>query len=131
MRIVVDTNVLVRYLVADDPVQHAASVRTIESGDDIVLPTIVLCETVWVLSRAYRYGKDEIARALRLVIESSNTITDRPAAEAGLDLLSRGGDFADGTIAQEVERSRADHVVTFDQSFARLADPGVVRLIEP
>ncbi len=129
MKLIVDTNVLVRYLVADDPEQSAASVRILEGGDDIVIPIVVLCEAVWILQRAYKYKREEIERALRLVVESSNAIVDRPAAESGLDLLRRGGDFADGTIAYEVERFRADHLVTFDRTFARLSDPAKVRLI--
>jgi predicted nucleic acid-binding protein len=64
------------------------------------------------------------------VVESSNVIVDRPVAESGFAMLARGGDFADGVIAYDAERLGADHLFTFDRTFAQLSDPARVRLIE-
>ena len=59
-----DTNVLVRYLVQDDPGQGRKAAayieRAAEAGDEILISNIVLCETVWVLDTAYGYDKSEI-----------------------------------------------------------------------
>ena len=62
MRIAVDTNVLVRYLTWDDEQQAVEAADAIEGADEIVVPTIVLCELVWVLKRAYRYAGPEHRR---------------------------------------------------------------------
>ena len=47
----IDTNVLVRYLVQDDPRQGRKAADYIaaaaEAGDQILIGNIVLCETVW------------------------------------------------------------------------------------
>jgi predicted nucleic-acid-binding protein len=63
------------------------------------------------------------ADAIQLVIESRNVEVDRPAAEAGLDLLRRGGDFADGIIQHDASRARCRHIVTFDRDLANLLGP--------
>ena len=122
MTIAVDTNLLVRYLTWDDLAQAHAAASVIESGELIAIPTIVLCELVWVLRRAYRLGAAEVADAVQEIIASRDAVVDRPAAESGLDLLRRGGDFADGVIRHEAERARCRHVATFDQDFAALLD---------
>ena len=86
-------------------------------------PQSGLCELVWVLKRAYRLDTAEIADAVQFVIESRNVDVDRPAAEAGLHMLRRGGDFADGIIWHDASRARCHHVATFDQVFAGLLGP--------
>lgn len=127
MSIAVDTNILVRYLTWDDVDQARAAARVLEGGETVAISTIVLCELVWVLKRAYRLSSAEIADALQLVIESHNVDLDRPAAEAGLDLLRRGGDFADGVILHDAGRARCRRIVTLDGEFAGLlGDTGVL-----
>ena len=54
VRIAVHTNVLVRYLTWDDEGQAIEAATAIEAADAMLEPTIVLCELVSVLQRAYR-----------------------------------------------------------------------------
>jgi len=129
VRITVDTNVLVRYLTWDDEAQAIDAAHAIEGAEGIVVPTIVLCELVWVLKRAYRYAGLEIVGILRRLVAIRAVKTERPAAEAGIAMLARGGDFADGVVRYEADRAKSDCIVTFDQSFARLLDPDKVALL--
>lgn len=121
---------LVRYLTWDDEAQAEAAARVIESGETVAIPVIVLCELAWVLKRAYRYRTDEIADAIRRIVSSHGVDVDRHAAEAGLRMLAREGDFADGIAQTEAARARGRHIVTFDREFARLLGPGNVVLLE-
>lgn len=130
MSIAVDTNVLVRYLTWDDVPQATAAAGVIESGEVVAISTIVLCELVWVLKRAYRLTHTEIADTLQYVIESRNAEVDRPAAEAGVDMLRRGGDFADGVIQHDARRAKCHHIATFDRDFADLLGADDVLLLE-
>ena len=129
MRIAVDTNVLVRYLTWDDEGQAIEAARAIEAADAIVVPTIVLCELVWVLKRAYRYGGPEIIDIIRRLAAMRAVELERPAAEAGIAMLARGGDFADGVIRHEADGAKCECVVTFDQGFARHLRPDKVLLL--
>ena len=123
MKTAIDTNVLVRYLTGDDEIQMAAASAVIESGDTLFIATIVLCEVVWVLKKAYRYRRTEIVQILQRVIESRNVEVDRPAAESGLAALRLGADFADGVVQYEAGRARCDWIVTFDQVFDQMLTP--------
>lgn len=129
MKLAVDTNVLVRYLTWDDAKQAAEAATAIEAAEIIVVSSIVLCELVWVLKRAHRYGEEQIVDTVRCLIELSNIEVDRPAAEAGLSTLARGGDFADGVILHEADRAKCGRIVTFDQEFARLLPQGMAMLL--
>jgi predicted nucleic-acid-binding protein len=129
VKVAVDTNVLVRYLTWDAEEQAIEAATIIERGDVIVISTIVLCELVWVLKRAYRYAAAEIVEIVRRLIQTRNIEVDRPAAEIGLQMLARGGDFADGVIQYDAARAKCDRMVTFDQNFARLSTAAVVELL--
>jgi len=129
VKVAVDTNVLVRYLTWDAEEQAIEAAAILESRDVIMISTIVLCELVWVLKRAYRYATVEIVDVVRRLIQTRNIEIDRPAAEVGLQTLARGGDFADGVIQFEARRAKCDRVVTFDRDFARLSATTDVELL--
>lgn len=126
MRITVDTNVLVRSAVADDPEQTEAAARLLREAQVVVVPLVCLCELVWVLRRVYRFDRASISIALRELIGATKTLVDRPAVEAGIALLDAGGDFADGVIAFDGRRLGGETFVTFDKkAAARLTAQGV------
>jgi predicted nucleic-acid-binding protein len=67
--IALDTNVLVRFLVEDDPEQsrqtRAMLQRAVDGNSPCCVSEVVVCEVVWVLGTSYRVGREEIARVLR------------------------------------------------------------------
>lgn len=117
-----DTNVLVRYLAQDDPLQarrvDAFVARALEEETLLHIDDIVLCETVWVLRAAYRLGKERIADALdRILSTSAFTFDDRDLLRAAaLDYRAGTGDFSDYVIGRRNVRAGCDHTVTFDRS---------------
>ena len=115
MRIAPDTNVLVRLLMNDDPVQAQAALAEITRAVLVAVTLPTLCELDWVLRRSYRRSSTDVAALIRDLIAKSDVVCDRPAVEAGLAFLERGGDFADGVIAYEGARLGADVFVSFDQ----------------
>ena len=62
-----DTNVLVRYLVQDDPSQSARAMHLIEKrltqSNPGFISIVAMVETVWVLERAYDFSRQQIADA--------------------------------------------------------------------
>jgi predicted nucleic-acid-binding protein len=61
-----------------------------------------------------------VADAIRVLIDSENVTTDLAAVEAGLELLEKGGDFADGVIACEGAWLGAEEFVSFDKQAVAL-----------
>jgi predicted nucleic-acid-binding protein len=70
-----DTDVLVRYLVQDEPLQGrkaAASITKECSADSSgLINRVVLCEVVWVLETACRYPRSQVAQALDRILRTS------------------------------------------------------------
>ncbi|MAE63969.1 MAG: PIN domain-containing protein [Phycisphaeraceae bacterium] len=120
----IDTNVLARYIVQDDPKQSAAATRCLERqcsrNDPGHVTLIVLCELVWVLRRAYQYKRNQVVEALRRIIEAAELeVEHREIADQAIADYGEGdADFADYVIARLNESAGAKHTVTFDRSAA-------------
>ena len=126
MKVAVDTNVLVRAAVRDDPEQTEVATRIMARAEMLAIASSSLCEFVWVLRRVYGYRGPRIAEAIRVLLAAENVETDRPAIDAGLTMLDAGGDFADGVIAYEGRWLGAETFVSFDreavETLARLGE---------
>jgi predicted nucleic-acid-binding protein len=120
MRIVADTNVLLRDALHDDPVQASVAAMTLATADLVAIPVTVLCEFVWVLRQGYKKPAADVSEAIRRLLRSSSVVTDRPAVDAGLAVLEKGGDFADGVIAYEGQWLGAEEFVSFDKQAVSL-----------
>lgn len=120
LRIAVDTNVLLRDALQDDPIQTPIASRTLQSAEFVVVSMPALCEFVWVMRRLYKRSATEIVLSIRLLMSAGNVEMDRPAIEAGLEFLEDGGDFADGVIAYEGQWQGAEEFVSFDKQAVSL-----------
>jgi len=117
--IAVDTNVLVRLVVGDDPAQARRARRVFERVEVLVTATVLL-ESAWVLASAYRLEPRRISAALRGVLGLEGVVTDSPAAIAkALDWYDAGLEFADALHLAGASRSQA--FVTFDERLVRRA----------
>lgn len=115
MRVAVDTNVLVRAVVGDDPLQASAAAKVLADAELIAVALPCLCEFVWVLLRVYDFHPADTATAIRALLAVANVEVNRPAVEAGLAVLEAGGDFADGVIAYEGNWLGGETFVSFDK----------------
>jgi predicted nucleic-acid-binding protein len=64
MKITVDTNVLVRAAVQDEPHQARQAAKVLQQADLIAVPIPVLCEFVWVLRRGYKKSVSDVSDAI-------------------------------------------------------------------
>lgn len=123
-----DTNVLVRYLVDDDPDQSARAAALIEGaadrGEPLYLSQVVLCEVVWVLRGAYKRRRDEIAAAIGAVLQTSPfTVEEVGLTRRALERYAAGGaDFADYLVGEKASAAGCQYVATFDRKLLR--EPG-------
>jgi predicted nucleic-acid-binding protein len=115
MKITVDTNVLVRACVRDDPAQASIATKILTDAALIAIALPCLCEFVWVLRRVYNIQSGDVTGAIRALMASANVEMNRPAVEAGLLVLNAGGDFADGVIAFEGNWLGGESFVSFDK----------------
>lgn len=120
-----DTNVLVRYLTQDDPVQSAQANLFIEqqlsAADPGIIGHIVLCEVSWVLSRAYAYTREQVAGALGAILTCREFQIESP--DLGIlalqDYRQGSADFSDYLLGRAHQRLGARKTATFDRKAAQ------------
>ena len=122
----IDTNVLVRHLVQDDPRQSRAATQVITKQCTRESPgfinRIVLCELVWVLESAYGYSKETIENVLDKLLRTSQLkIEDAQSAWISFRMYQKGkADFSDCLLGSTNRSGGCDSTVTFDQTASKL-----------
>lgn len=111
---------LIRAAVQDDPHQARLAAKALREADLVAVAVPALCEFVWVLRRGYKKSISDISGAIHRLMKSANVVMNRPAIEAGLSILDRGGDFADGVIAYEGDWLGTEEFVSFDSKAVSL-----------
>ena len=121
-----DTNILVRHLAQDDPVQSAKATELVErrlSEENPGFVSIVaMVETAWVLDRAYGLADDEIAAAIERTLQADVLVVeDEQEVFAAMIALKEGhGSFADALIGGLGGRAGCTHTLTFEKKASRL-----------
>jgi predicted nucleic-acid-binding protein len=118
--VAVDTNILLRAAVRDDPRQAQSAAHLLRSADRIAIPLVALCEFAWVMRNGYKRPVAEVATSIRSLVNSAKVVVDRSTVQAGLEVLDAGGDFADGVIAHEGAWLGAEEFVSFDKKAVSL-----------
>jgi predicted nucleic-acid-binding protein len=120
VKIIADTNLLIRVIIEDDPRQAKAAQAALEAAEIVAIGVSSLCELAWLMTQRYRLSERDVAESIRTLIRSANVVIDQPVVEAGLAMLDSGGDFADGVIAFEGLRLGGETFVSFDREAVAL-----------
>lgn len=115
VKIIADTNLLVRAIVDDHEVQSPIAKTQLDEAELVALTMPALCELCWVLLRGYKVSRQDLAETIRVLTSASNVKVDGQAVEAGLAMLDGGGDFADGVIAHDGQWLGGETFVSFDR----------------
>jgi predicted nucleic-acid-binding protein len=121
-----DTNIIVRYLAQDDPVQSPKAVQIVErrltedSPGFVSLVTMV--ETVWVLDRLYGLSGQEIAAAIERMLQSDSLSiqNEQEVFTAMMALRAGQASFADALVGALGVWAGCSVTLTFDKKAARL-----------
>ncbi len=115
----VDTNVVIRFMTADDP-EQAQKARTLFGREPVFLSRTVLLEVEWVLRGVYRMPVAKIVPALRALAGLPGvTVENAQLVAEAMDWADAGMDFADAlTLASSAE---CEDFLTFDPRFRRRA----------
>ncbi|SAI20794.1 Predicted nucleic-acid-binding protein%2C contains PIN domain [Bordetella ansorpii] len=121
-----DTNVLVRYFVQDDPVQARkanALVESLSADQPGFISQVALVEVVWVLGRAYDAPRADIVRVIEILLRTQGMVVE--AAETVWKALrlyaASSADFADCLIERAGHDAQCEYTATFDVKAAKTA----------
>ncbi len=122
----VDTNVLVRYVMQDDPAQARIATRflgSLSSQEPGHISAVVLAELAWVLTSTYAATRAELANTIENLLATEALIAQHSdcAYRALAALRATGADFADAFVAAIDLKAGCAETVTFDKDAARRA----------
>ncbi len=126
-----DTNVIVRYLVQDEPDQSAMASTVIDAlteNSPGFLSLVTVVELYWVLRRAYKLSTARCDELLDGLLDARELRVGQDSVVRAALTVSRSADldFADAIIAELGRVAGCEHTVTFDQ---RAAQSNEMRLL--
>ncbi len=120
-RVVIETNLLIRYLTADDPQKAKVVDNLIESalkgGIRILIPSIVIAELIWVLESFYQVEADTTAELVDAILNTPGVdVTEKTIIHAALKLYRKKNiDFIDAWIIEFAKERGVKTIYTFDK----------------
>jgi predicted nucleic-acid-binding protein len=119
----VDTNVLIRALIRDDPEQGPPAEAFIRDHAPVWVSHVVLVETVWVLESVYDCGKPQLVEALTRIIDNRELFLEEPAVvRAALEMYQAKGklQFEDCMILEIARKAGHVPLATFDRALGKV-----------
>lgn len=117
--VVVDTNIIVRFLTQDDELQYQKSLEIFQT-QNVFIPDTVILETEWVLRFAYKFEPVEICEALRKLFGLPNVhLNNAKLVAQSLQWHEAGLDFADAFHLANSQNHTQFY--TFDEKFIKRA----------
>jgi predicted nucleic-acid-binding protein len=116
----IDTNVVARYLLNDDPNQSPLAMEQLRQP--CFISDTVLLECAWLMSSRYGVGRAELVATIRDLLALPNvTVSDEALISWAVDRFAAGADFAD--MLHLVTAKSTQAFVTFERHLSRDAGP--------
>lgn len=122
----IDTNILLRLWLDDDPAQNARIDAMLQehgrTPGSLLVTDVVLAEAVWTLRSAFDQPKAAQLIAVRsLLDEAAFAFEDREAVSLAADLFERGScGFSDCLVVAKHARYGCHFTATFDRGMRKL-----------
>jgi predicted nucleic-acid-binding protein len=121
-----DTNILLRFYLKDDPDQSARAAALIQSfsaQEPGHISLVTLAELVWVMDRTYLKPKNEISALVSGLLESKQVVLENHNAvlQALRKFDSSNADFSDCLIERLCASAGCSQTMTFDVGAAKSA----------
>jgi predicted nucleic-acid-binding protein len=121
-----DTNILMRYFLRDDPEQSmraATLMKSLSPSAPGYISSVTLAESVWVLERLYRKPKSDVVFFIRGLLESKQLSVENQdaVAQALRRFEGSNADFADCLIERLCDTAGCSHTMTFDVGATKAA----------
>ena len=117
-----DSSVIVRYLVEDQPALTGRAARIIDGSRELLVTDAVIAEVAWVLAKVYAIPREAVVEELVSFLQKENIDTwgvDKGEAVQALLLCRPSGrvSFADAMLWAAARSRGASPVYSFDERF--------------
>ncbi len=125
--LVVDADVIIRFLTKDDLTKAKRFKKFLESGKAAAITEVTLAEVYWTLHSFYRYPKQKIIDALQLLIFRPSIRCQKTLMSKALEILNATNiSFIDAYTAAYSLTKHQGRILSYDKGFAKVK--GVKRL---
>jgi predicted nucleic acid-binding protein len=126
----VDTNILIRHLTGDPQDLAARATAFLGEADELLLPDVIVAETVYVLESYYEVAIEEVARLVRSIIAFDPIkVISAPLLLRSLEVYETHRlDYAEAYLVASAEATGVDRIASFDRAIDRVL---TVTRIEP
>lgn len=122
----IDTNVIIRFLVQDDPIQSKKASqlieKAVEKNEVFWICLLTLCEIAWVLERCYELQKDELVFVLQKILQTKQIkVEGEDIAWKAIGNFQNAGTigFSDCLIGAINSYHDCEYTYTFDKKVAK------------
>jgi predicted nucleic-acid-binding protein len=127
-----DTNVLVRYIMQDDPKQAVKASQLMESlsSDSPGFVSVVsIVELYWVLTTSYGLSDQQVGQALEVMLRSKQLVVERAdQVRQALRVFGSGqADLADCLIQRAAQDAGCSQTFTFDVAASKHAGMTLIK----
>jgi len=121
-----DTNILIRFLIRDEPRQAEKALHLIQSLSEEKpgwISLAVVLELAWVLTSIYGVDRSELIQCFRALLSRKELLVEQPGAiYNAIDLYRKTNvSFADCLIASSARAAGCSQIFTFDRDAAQAA----------
>ena len=126
----VDTNLLIRFLTADDPQKALRVKQLLSSHNKFFIPDLVFAEIVWVLQTFYGVARSEIHSKLKSLLNFDAIICNKKLLLAALENYQAYSflSFVDAYLISLAQLRKSHIIYSYDQSFDKVKR---IKRIEP
>lgn len=126
----VDTNILIRHLTGDPPDMARKATAFLAQADELLLPDVIVAETVYVLESFYEVPIEEVARLVRSVVAFDPIqVVDPALLLRSLEVYETHRiDYAEAYLVASAEATGVDDIASFDRTIDRVP---TINRIEP
>lgn len=126
---VIDTDIIVRFLVGDDRGKAERFQQFLNSDQKAVLTDITFAEIFWVLSSFYKFPKEGVLFGLESLIHEKSIFCNRLLLQETIKILRESSlSFIDAYVAAYSLRKSDGRVLSYDKGYDRVLG---LRRIEP
>ena len=122
MKKLLDTNLLIRFLLNDNPKQSAAVQSLFETTpDELVLTDVSVAEMIWLLTSYYQLPKDDVIDKVKQILTLGVINANKSVLSKALSLYqSINIDYIDAYLAAYCEEENLSSVISFDRDFDKI-----------
>ncbi len=119
----IDTNLIIRYLVNDDPPKAAAVERLLKQTTcKLVLPDMVFAEIIWVLGSYYQLPKEQIVDKLRALLQVPSIAGNKAVLDKAVSLFGvQNVSFIDAYLAALAQTDKIQVIYSYDRDFDKFS----------